>query len=234
VTGDRPGVGRGERMLSDVDSTFATQPHRSLYVAYLDILGFSNRILCDFELALETYEELLTTLNIFQAARPAAVELHIASDSLVAVGEQLTPLLDFTSHLQWATLLTNSLVRGGVAFGRHVEEQGDRGFQIVSEALVRAVRTEQSVRYPCVALHDSVQPGPEHFGSPRQPNLERLVLFYQGRWIVNPFTIAWGTSARDRATFLAEEFPDYAQTYRWFIDLHRAVFSASPLLPGTD
>jgi hypothetical protein len=202
------------------------------YVGFLDVLGFGNRVLQDYRGTLEAYDILLSTLDIARGVSVGDVSVRIFSDSLLLLSAELRPLLSAANLLQWGALLADCLLRGGIAYGQHLEITREADVYVVSEPLVHASRQEKEVKRPCVALHSTVTPTTQEAGVLSTPNLHRLVLFYDNRWIVNPFTIAWGRSAAHHARCLRDEHPAFASQYTWFLQLYDAVFSPQPFLPS--
>ena len=62
-------------------------------------------------------------------------------------------------------------------------------------------------------------------------NFERLLLFYDGNWIVSPFNLLWGQSAMTRVAQLAHQFPEHSAKYDWFLGLYEAAAAGAMLLP---
>jgi hypothetical protein len=204
---------------------------QNLYVAFLDILGFGNRIVDDYLDTLQLYDDLI---SLFDTVRPeplGKVSTRIFSDSILAVSEELKPLLSATSVFHWGALLLDCLLRGGIARGRHLEVSRNTELFVVSEPLVHGARLEKEVKRPCVAIHSTVVPTKAEVGLRDTPNLHRHLLFHEGRWIVNPFSIAWGTSAAMHAKSLRDRYPAFADAYTWFLHLYEAVFTGPPLIP---
>lgn len=202
------------------------------YVGFFDVLGFARRVLDNFDEALATYNELvrLARFSALTEARPN-LRLKILSDSIVAESPSLADVVVAANLLQFAALAgQNCLFRGGIGHGRHVESHSDGNLFVVSEPLVRAVAVEKTVRHPCVALDSGIIPSPRLW-LPYERNIERPLLFYGERWIVNPMGLFWGASAATRVALLSEEFPDHSDKFSWFLELHSRVFDPAPLIP---
>jgi hypothetical protein len=103
---------------------------------------------------------------------------------------------------------------------------------VVSEPLIHAARVEKTVKYPCVALHSSVNLPIDPKLLLQAPPLLRSILYYQGQWVVNPFNIMWGTSAADRVKKMKEEYPEHTDKFDWFLGLYEAVFTGASLIPS--
>jgi hypothetical protein len=126
------------------------------------------------------------------------------------------------------TLLQDCLIRGGIAFGKHIESTNDQDFIVVSQALVHAVAIEKSIRHPCVAIHSSVQL-PDWALDPRLHPLERGVIRFEGIQMICPFNPLWGHSAMTRVAMLYEQHPEHAEKYDWFLRLYDAFHSGDRL-----
>jgi hypothetical protein len=61
--------------------------------------------------------------------------------------------------------------------------------------------------------------------------LERLLFFYDGYWVVSPFTIYWFQSAMTRVRMMADDQPMHTEKYEWFLGLCDAVASGEWLVP---
>jgi hypothetical protein len=127
------------------------------------------------------------------------------------------------------TLLQDCLVRGGIGFGKHVEATSDGHFIVVSQALVRAVSVEKSIRHPCVALDDSVQIHDGYLDGSFSP-IQRGVLRFDGIRMICPFNALWGHSAMTRVAMLYERYPQHSEKYDWFLWLYDAFHDGRPLV----
>lgn len=103
----------------------------------------------------------------------------------------------------------------------------------MSEALVRAVAVEKTVRSPCIALDERIVPPPGAW-FPYENNLHRALLYYESRWLVSPLSVAWGVSAATRVENLKAEYPEHSDKYDWFLEFHRHIFDEEPLIPSPD
>jgi hypothetical protein len=128
------------------------------------------------------------------------------------------------------TLFHDYLVRGGIGYGKHIEVSDKGNLYVVSQALVQAVEVEKIIKYPCVALHESVQVPADCWISEIE-NLYRGLLYFDGIRLVNPFNMAWGESAAIRVNMMLDECPEHRPKYEWFLKLFNAVMSDKPLIP---
>ncbi|WP_243384894.1 hypothetical protein [Geothrix alkalitolerans] len=199
------------------------------YVAFLDVLGFSNKVLNNFEDTIEQYQLLINSWN-FHYEHANEVPLTIYSDSLLLTSPNLAHITEAVNTLQMLTMWNDCLLRGGIAFGKHVELRDGSNTYVVSEALTLAAKTENEVSHPCISLHESVTV-PDTWWNPNIPNLHRRVFFFDGLRIVNPFNIVWYRSASVRVSQLAIDSPAHKKKFDWFLALHEAVSSKTPLIP---
>jgi hypothetical protein len=169
------------------------------YVAFLDVLGFGALILRDYSAALKHYVEFSKVAG--PGTEIGAASVRIISDSIIVVGAELRDVVHAANQLCQAALYADFLIRGGIAFGHHAEWQEDNNLFVVSEPLVHAVEVEKTVGHPCIALHSSVTVPPEAWRF-KASSFERPLLFFEGRWIVNPFSLIWGTSAAHRVEMM--------------------------------
>jgi hypothetical protein len=200
------------------------------YVGLIDILGWNRYVRTDFKRAVEVYDWILDNCNFIKGLNPVP-SMRIFSDSILLVSAELASIMAAANTLQYAALFQDCLVRGGIARGRHVELGSQAQLYVVSEALVYAATLEKEVKKPCIVLDPRIVP-PIPSAVLRAINpFQRLMLFFDGLWIVNPFNIAWGTSAATRVTQLKERYPEYSDKYDWFLRLYDAVKSWAPLEP---
>ena len=212
----------------DQNELFGQPSVSSAYVAFIDVLGFSHRIEHDFTGTLEAYRQLLHGIAFLDP--PSTVSLRIYSDALLVSSSDLLPLVKAIHALNMLTLVGDCLVRGGIGYGLHAEQQSGTNTFVVSQALSRAVETEKRIRRPCVALHDSVSI-PEFFWLGDADTFLRPLLFFDGIALVNPFNIMWGVSAGHRVEMMREQYPEHREKYDWFLRLYDAVRNREVLVP---
>lgn len=199
------------------------------FVGFVDLLGFSRRVLGEYEKSITFYQDILKFTGHIPTLRPE-VKITIYSDSFLLVADSLGPLIAATQGLLMQTLLHDCLVRGGIARGEHLEVRKGENLYVVSEALVKAAAIEKSIKHPCVALHHEVEV-PDDWWLGYQRNLDRGLLYFGGLRIVNPCNIGWGQSAGMRVIHMLEEAPQHRDKFDWFLELHQAIFSPVPMIP---
>ncbi len=181
---------------------FAGKEADDLYVAFVDILGFGRQVLQNFDDTLKIYEDVLNSAAILKDFRKD-VNIRIYSDAFLLTSKKLGSLIGVVQGLYMQTLFHDCLVRGGIGFGKHIEIHNEQDSYTVSQALVQALEVEKRIKYPCVALHDSIKV-PQEWWNPEIHPVNRGLSFFEGIRLVTPFNIAWGQSAMTRVVQLAE------------------------------
>lgn len=201
------------------------------YVAFCDILGFSNRVANDFDATLMVYRNFAERLDddLFNREH---LTITMYSDAILLTSDRLFPLLSAVQTLWFVALTEDLMLRGGVAHGRFWQKRHGDHLMVVSDALVSAVKLEGMVGVPAVVLADDIQLGIEHW-IPRFQHNQYVtpLLHFRDRNIVNPFNLMWGTSAQFRARRLMEASPAHKDKYLWFLALYQAVASGAALVP---
>lgn len=200
------------------------------YVAFCDVLGFSNAVEDNFELTIEVYHEFKKTILNWPLA--AEAKTNIYSDSIIVVADSLVPVVQTVQALNWAALLHNWLIRGGIAHGKHWYEKDGENVFVVSEALVKAVRIEKSIKIPAVVISNDIELGIEAWVPRFQYNAHEVsILQVGGHAIVNPFNRFWYASAIMRVKCLLDEYPEYSNKYQWFLSLAESINKDDLLVP---
>jgi len=201
------------------------------YVGFCDILGFSNKILANFDGTLEVYKEFA---NLLLGVLPIkGVEITMYSDAVLITGQSLARVAQAIQSLWFTALVNNLMVRGAITKGRYWEQRQGNNMLVASDALARAVKIERNLGVPAVVIADDVEI-PDEFWLARFVHGPYLapILHFRERNIVNPFNVMWGTSANDRATQLMAESPEHRDKYLWFLSLYDAVKSNHELIPA--
>lgn len=216
-------------METDVDGVFKNAPRSQKFVALIDILGFSSRVISSFRGALCTFEQVLrATAVVKEIIRE--VEIRVFSDSFLLVSDSFDRIVAASQAILRQTLSRDYLVRGGIAYGKHVDESRPPNAYMVSEAVVKAAMVEKTIKYPCVAVHPDIEVADEWWGV-ANTNLERGLLYFGGLVTANPCMMGWGASARTRVEQMLLKHPEYREKYEWFLQLHDAIFSPVPMVP---
>lgn len=188
------------------------------------------QVATDFDETLALYSDLTGYLADLGTRAPGT-QVRVFSDTILVVGSQLFPVLSVANTVSFVALTKDCLVRGGVAFGPHAELEGPGSLFVLSQPLVWAAELEKTVRSPCIAIHSSALPVLETDELLRLPIHRRPLLYYDRKWIVNPFNIFWGTSAGTRVSQLRALHPEHREKYDWFLGLYNAVAAGDTLIP---
>jgi hypothetical protein len=199
------------------------------YVGFCDILGFSDRILTDFDRTLEIYKQFGVSLSSLPAK---GTQVTMYSDAILVTGASLGRVLSAVQAL-WFVALTNDLmIRGAIAKGRYWEQRQGNHMLVASDAVVRAVKLEKSVGVPAVFIADDIEIPDELWLNRFHRGLfETPLLHFRDRNIVNPFNTFWFTSAAVRASQLMADSLLHRDKYLWFLELHKAVGNGQGLIP---
>ena len=206
-----------------------TSRYENPYIAFCDILGFSNRILSDFDDTLELYRGFG---RLISEMPNSSVRTTVYSDAILLTSNSLADLLGTVQSLWFFALGSDLMLRGAIAKGRYWEERNGPHFLVASEALVRCVKLEKSIGIPAVVLADDIDI-PDDYWLTRftKGPLVTPLLHFRDRNIVNPFNVFWFRSAGTRATQLMSKSPAHKDKYLWFLALHKAVGDNRELIP---
>lgn len=200
------------------------------YVAFCDVLGFSNAVVHDFERTISVYSDFMVRMRDWPF--PNKAEVSIYSDSILIVSDDLSAVMYAVKNLWFATLTQDWLIRGGIAYGRYWEHRENGNLFVVSDALVRAVKLESTISHPAIGFSPEVDltlaPWISRF---EQGVLVAPILHFQGLTFVNPFNPFWFQSARTRVRQLLQRFPRHEAKYNWFLNLADAVDEHHALVP---
>jgi len=200
------------------------------YVAFCDVLGFSNEVMSDFDAASKVYVDFINSVRTMQNIGTAEVVVY--SDSILVTGDDLFSVLQAVNLLWWSALLNDWMLRGGVAYGRVWTRREGTHLFVVSEPLVKAAQIEKSVRVPAVALAKDIEIPEEAWVHRFSAGaLSTPLLHFGGLNIVNPFNSFWFQSAITRVSQLLERFPMHSDKYYWFLALTGEVNVDAPLVP---
>jgi hypothetical protein len=200
------------------------------YVAFCDVLGFSYTVENEFEATIRLYKEFSKRMAEWPFPEKATVSVY--SDSILIVCDELPPLLYAVQSLWYTALNQDWLIRGGIAYGKYWEDRSNGNLFVVSDALVRAVRLETTVKIPGVVVSPEVEiPLSTWFVRFRDGPLMAPLLHFEGLNVVNPFNVFWFQSEKKRVQQLKDQFPQYSDKYDWFLKLADEVEAHEPLVP---
>jgi hypothetical protein len=124
------------------------------YVAFCDILGFSNRIEQDFEGTPRLYDSFA---SFWVKLDITGVETCVYSDAVLITSGSLPSIISAVNALWFCAQTQSFIIRGGIAKGRYWERRVGSSLFVTSDALVRAVKIEKSIGSPMVALADNIE-----------------------------------------------------------------------------
>ncbi len=199
------------------------------YVGFCDILGFSNRILTDFDRTLEIYKEFGRALSGLPIK---GAQSTMYSDAVLITSESLGRVVASVQALWFVALSHDLMIRGAITKGHYWARREGEHLLVASDALVRAVKLEKSIGVPAVFIADDVEI-PEEFWLKRFQGglLDTPLLHFRDRNVVNPFNTFWFTSAETRTLQLMAASPAHRDKYLWFLTLHKAVSDGQELVP---
>ena len=193
------------------------QTFKERYVAYCDILGFSNLVIADFEKTLTIYGEFKSELAKRQLGN---LTVSLYSDSIIIVGDNVIEIAQTVQILLWTCLKYKWIVRGGIAYGKHWAESDSSNLFIISEALVKAAILEKTVKRPLIVVADEIEIGLEYWIHGFTHRVFDLpIIHYENVNIVNPFNNYWFRSAEMILTSLKLSHPNHHEKYEYLLKL---------------
>lgn len=190
------------------------------YVAFCDILGFSNAVINQFDETILIYKELKNELVRRKDSGVYNLELSVYSDSILIVSDDLYKLCTAVQILLWTTLKNRFLVRGGIAYGRHWENRNTNNLLVVSEALVKAVNIEKTVKHPVIKIDDDIEIDFGYWGLGFENTVFNLpIIHYDSMNIVTPFNNYFGYTAIVILNEIKEKFPEHKLKPEYLITL---------------
>ena len=94
---------------------------RMRYVAFCDVLGFSNAVQDRFDETISIYAEFMKLMR--SLPMPEKAEVSIYSDSILIVADDLPSILHAVKTLLFVILMQDWMIRGGIAYGRYWEKR---------------------------------------------------------------------------------------------------------------
>jgi len=205
------------------------------YVAFCDILGFSDSVLNEIEQTLEIYKELKDTVK--DVIGDDDVKVRVYSDSIIIIGDELYPVINTARTACWLCLLKDLIMRGGIAYGKYWEEKDGENLYIVSEGLIKAVQIEKTIKHPIIAISDEIDLDYRYWlgrfsnDTAVRPIVNTSLLFYKDIALVNPVNAFWFNSAIGRLAQLSAKFPKHSGKYDWLLSLIESIDRDDLLVP---
>jgi hypothetical protein len=193
-------------------TSLLTTNSRDVYVAFVDLLGFSDRVKKNWTDAATVYGAIMAEAERRYAnhasfwgqgkERAPLATMRTLSDSIAIVGTDLIEVGYLAQAIQTAALVSgNMLVRGGIAFGAHSAVEISPHSYMVSRPLAAAAGLEGKVaNYPRIVLdRDS---GVENSACELRRRGHSLFMECEdGLWMVQPFSFDLEQANRDGDRF---------------------------------
>lgn len=213
------------------------------YCAFIDLLGFKNRIKNNFEETVKYYKQFYLSKKYIQAMNKNIkdqvnktlqieetindTKTSMFSDSIIISSSNLRDILDEIAQLTAWLLSLGFLFRGGIGYGKFYEIDSSKDIVLVSEGLVQAVQIEsEQAIYPRIMLHESVikelqlvldNPESSVF------NFARYIIQDESNsWFINPFFLNPDISniiETNEQNIKKYEGKDFINKYIWFREL---------------
>ena len=199
------------------------------YVAYCDILGFSNSVINDFDKVITIYKDFRTEIDKYDFLE---LKISIYSDSILIIANDIIEITKAVQILLWTTLRYNWIIRGGIAYGKHWKESDENNLFIVSEALVKAVNLEKIINHPIVVISDEINLGMEYWILGFYHTVFDLpIINYDNHNIVNPFNNYWFKSAEITINNLKDKYIDHTHKYEYLLGIIKAIKANKEFIP---
>src|ERR1700733_5198940 len=105
-----------------MSKAFENVPVKNMFCGFVDVLGFGGATLKDHQAAVEVYERFLEHFdNVASGFKREDGKMSVYSDAFIIVSEYLGYVIQAAHLLSWLMLMEDFLVRGGIAYGPHVE-----------------------------------------------------------------------------------------------------------------
>lgn len=137
------------------------------FCAFIDILGFKDKITKDFDKAKLFYQKFMDCIKLADnslleikkqedsdsKSQQSDVEFAIFSDSVIIYGQNFKDLLFRISNITSWLNSFGFFFRGGIGYGKHFANITPTNYLIVSEALVEAVTIESQIsNFPRIVI----------------------------------------------------------------------------------
>lgn len=192
------------------------------YVAFCDILGFSDAVTNRFDEVIELYAKFKEKLAGYPEL--SLLKTSIYSDSIIIVGDRLIDVAKTVQILLWHTLLNGWIIRGGIGYGKHWLQSDENNLLVVSQALVNAVNIEKAIKIPVIAISNDIPLTFEDYW--KFAFVTDFFLFpiihHKGVNIINPFNQYWFNSAETNFNKLKEKYPEQSEKYNYLLGLVKA------------
>lgn len=199
----------------NANNTIGKVEHK--YVAFCDLLGFSNAILTDFDKVLDVYKDFNEALN---GHRTIFSDVSLFSDAVVITSDSLAEVCSAVQILYAVCIRHGFLMRGGIGYGKHWKQMTANDILLASEALVKAVGIEKSHKKPVIIIDPQIELTFENCWSNSFRNFfEVQILYYEGDIIVNPFGLYFYNTGIYLLKDLKAQHPRFADKYDYLLSI---------------
>lgn len=151
------------------------------YVAYLDILGYKELLNADVQEGKQNFKDSMTTaFRIFENVNHTRIRYKAISDSIIITCNEQTAAKEFLRVVRdtyISFLHQGLLIRGGVSYGQHFENNSIT----YSPALTRAYLLESEfAEFPRIMVDSNV-----HEMFPELSDGDRIILRTGNHWFLN-------------------------------------------------
>lgn len=209
----------------------------SKYCAFIDILGFKDKIASNFEEAKQFYCRFMNRLKSIDnillemrkkdtllSSKQSDIEFAIFSDSVIIYGQDYRDLLFRLSNITSWLNSFGYFFRGGIGYGKHFSDISPTNYLIVSEGLVQAAIIEsQKAVFPRIVINNIAL---DAILSNNEINYQTIADFFiqdkNDLWFINPFFLNCDiTDIYDLVLKNIEKYEDQRikEKYIWFKDL---------------
>ncbi|MCX5639112.1 MAG: hypothetical protein NTX52_15665 [Planctomycetota bacterium] len=135
--------------------------YQNKIVAFLDILGFRQKVFQDTPIAIKTIkqidEDISHVIEMVKQYGPTSISIKLFSDCfcISCDSSELDLLITELSFLQLFLSAHNIFVRGAISQGRHFENE----HIIFSEGLVNAYELQNADRFPRIKIDEIIPEG---------------------------------------------------------------------------
>jgi hypothetical protein len=216
--------------------------YKNKIVAFLDILGFRQKVFQDTPLAIKTIkqinEDISHAINILKSEGPTTISIRLFSDCfcISCDASELPLLIRELSFLQLFLSIHNIFVRGAISQGRHFENE----HIIYSEGLVNAYELQIKDRFPRINIDATITERMTHETCPHYGDklVEYLIVAPDGIFFLDYLqTLTWeGVNAikddlfKDHKKAIIEEVErnkenyKVIEKYKWLTEYHNTKF----------
>lgn len=187
------------------------------YVAFCDLLGFSNAILTDFDKVLLIYQDFNKALD---GHRAIFSDVGLFSDAVVITSDSLEEVCSAVQILYAVCIRHGFLMRGGVGYGKHWKRMTSNDILLASEALVKAVSIEKSHKKPVIIIDPQIKLTFENcWIDSFRDFFEMPILYYEGDIIINPFGMYFYNTGIHLLKDLKAQNPRFADKYDYLLGI---------------